>query len=43
MPPAGLVVVVFWLQVEDVLEVGLYRLNKVYPYLESAWFQPLSL
>jgi hypothetical protein len=22
--------------------VGLYKLNPVYPYLESAWFQPLS-
>jgi hypothetical protein len=22
--------------------VGLYKLNSVYPYLESAWFQPLN-
>ena len=24
-------------------EVGLYKLNSVYPQLESAWFQPLHL
>jgi hypothetical protein len=23
-------------------KVGLYKLNTVYPYLETAWFQPLS-
>ena len=23
--------------------VGLYKLNPVYPWLESAWFQPLIL
>ena len=24
-------------------EVGLYKLNPVYPKLEGVWFQPLSL
>jgi hypothetical protein len=28
---------------EHTLKVGLYKLNPVYPQLESAWFQPLNL
>jgi hypothetical protein len=27
----------------DRIEVGLYKLNAVDPWLESAWFQPLNL
>jgi hypothetical protein len=29
--------------VEKFRKVGLYKLNSVYPSLERAWFQPLSL